>query len=72
MLFIQGGINKEQMEVFDNMSFYDIQNKKWVGASQQTSNKKVSIGKRYMHSMTLVVSSKIDYKVSHYLTITHV
>lgn len=63
MLFIQGGFNEEQGEIFDDMALYDIPNKRWIGVSQKASNKKISIGKRYMHSMTTVISSKIDPKV---------
>lgn len=46
------------------MALYDIPNRRWIGISQQASNKKVSIGKRYMHTITTVVSSKVDIKVN--------
>lgn len=39
LLFIQGGMNEEQSQVFGDMALYDIPNKKWIGVSQQASNK---------------------------------
>ena len=46
------------------MHLFDIENKRWMCITQPNSSQKLTIGRRYMHTITRVVSSKIDLKVS--------
>jgi hypothetical protein len=49
--------------VFSDLALYDIKNRRWIGLSQVNANKRVNIGKRCMHTVTTVISPKIDSKV---------
>jgi len=62
-MLVSGGINEENREVYDNLNLYDIKKKNWIGVTITNSQSKVSIGRRYMHSCTPVINSKLDQKV---------
>lgn len=66
LMLVCGGINEENSEVHEDLSVYDINNRRWIGVSFTNSDKKISIGKRYKHSCTAVVNQKIDQKVRFY------
>jgi len=61
-MLVHGGFNEEYKCTYDDISAYDIDTRKWITFTQ-LGNKKISIGKLSMHTMTTVVSTKIDQKV---------
>lgn len=64
MMMVSGGLNVENKEVYDDISIYDIKNRRWIGCTLTNPNVKHQLKRRYMHTLTTVINPKIDYKVN--------
>ena len=63
ILMIYGGLNTEDKTLYDDMHIYDLHLNSWIDLKKKEIWS-ASLGHRYMHSMTSIVSSKFASKYS--------
>ena len=64
IMMIHGGLNTEDKTVYDDLFLYNIDIHTWISIKRPKTFYESNIGKRWMHSMTTVISSECKSKNS--------